>query len=386
MHPMQVRETVKATDPPRTETLAQKVRRLSVEFDGRAQVHDEGDSFVAENFTRLREEGLLAAAVPAELGGMGLEIRELAEMLRVLAWGCGSTALAFAMHTHSVAVPAWRWRHQPQAQAAVAPLLKRVAAEGAVVVTSGGSDWVGGSGRAERVEGGFRIHARKIFASSSPSGAILNTAAVAGDKVIHFAVPLSAPEVRMLDNWRALGMRGTGSQDIEIDGFFVPDDKVALTRNAGEWHAIWQIIAVTAMPLIYAVYLGIAEAAADIALGVARRRADAARNPCVAGEMEMALRAARWSHRAMVAEAERNDPCPETVAEVMLGRKLVECHAIATVDAAMELAGGQGFYRATGLERRFRDVQGARYHPMKREALLRYAGSVALGDPVDRIF
>lgn len=383
---MSVIETVKAVTPVTADDLEQMVQRLSAEFDGRAPVHDADDSFVAENFSRLREEGLLAAAVPKELGGMGLEMRDLAGMLRILGQGCGSTALAFAMHTHSVAMPAWRWRHQPQAKAAVEPLLKRVAADGAVVVTSGGSDWVGGSGRAERVDGGYRIHARKIFASSSPSGALLNTTAVAGDKVIHFSVPMSAPEVRMLDNWRTLGMRGTGSQDIQIDGFFVPDDKVALTRNAGEWHAIWQIIAVTAMPLIYAVYLGVAEAAAGIALGLARQREGASRNPCVVGEMELALRAARWSHQAMLAEAERNTPGPETVAEVMLGRKLVERHAIATVDAAMELAGGQGFYRATGLERRFRDVQGARYHPMKRDSLFRYAGSVALGDPVDRIF
>jgi hypothetical protein len=32
----------------------------------------------------------------------------------------------------------------------------------------------------------------------------------------------------------------------------------------------------------------------------------------------------------------------------------------------MELAGGAGFYRAAGLERRFRDMQGARYHPLQR--------------------
>ena len=48
---------------------------------------------------------------------------EVAEMLRVLAQSCGSTALAFSMHTHQVAIPAWRWRHQKVA--AVEPLLRR---------------------------------------------------------------------------------------------------------------------------------------------------------------------------------------------------------------------------------------------------------------------
>ena len=88
-------------------------------------------------------------------------------MLRILAHDCGSTALAFSMHTHQVAIPAWRWRHQKVA--AVEPLLKRVAAERIILLSSGGSDWIGGSGKAEKVEGGYRITARKVFTSGAPS-------------------------------------------------------------------------------------------------------------------------------------------------------------------------------------------------------------------------
>ena len=69
-------------------------------------------------------------------------------MLRILAHGCGSTALAFSMHTHQVAVPAWRWKHQKVA--AVEPLLRRVAAERLILLSSGGSDWIGGSGKPAR--------------------------------------------------------------------------------------------------------------------------------------------------------------------------------------------------------------------------------------------
>jgi alkylation response protein AidB-like acyl-CoA dehydrogenase len=52
----------------------------------------------------------------------------------------------------------------------------------------------------------------------------------------------------------------------------------------------------------------------------------------------------------------------------------------------MESAGGAGFYRSQGLERRFRDVQGARYHPMQPGPQAEYAGAMALGMPVDKIF
>jgi alkylation response protein AidB-like acyl-CoA dehydrogenase len=45
----------------------------------------------------------------------------------------------------------------------------------------------------------------------------------------------------------------------------------------------------------------------------------------------------------------------------------------------MELASGAGFYRDLGLERLFRDVQGARYHPLRGSPQLTYAGRMALG-------
>lgn len=255
-----------------------------------------------------------------------------------------------------------------------------------MLLSSGGTDWVGGSGRAERVEGGWRVHARKVFVSGAPMGNLLMTSARAGDEVIHFALPMDAPEVRMLDTWHTLGMRGTGSHDVEVDGYFVPDDKVPLKRRADEWHPVWHIIATLAFPLIYAAYLGVAESARDIALGIARTRKGAARQPRVAGEMEVALRGAQIAHHRVVAVAEADAPSAASVNEVMIGRRLVEAGAVRAVELAMELAGGQGFYRRTGLERCLRDVQAARYHPLRRETQEMYAGAMALGDPVDRIF
>ena len=97
-------------------------------------------------------------------------------MLRELAHGCSSTALAFSMHTHQVAIPAWRWRHQKVA--AVEPLLKRVAAERLILLSSGGSDWIGGSGKAVKVDGGYRITARKVFTSGAEAGDLLMTGAI----------------------------------------------------------------------------------------------------------------------------------------------------------------------------------------------------------------
>ena len=49
----------------------------------------------------------------------------------------------------------------------------------------------------------------------------------------------------------------------------------------------------------------------------------------------------------------------------------------------MEVVGGASFYRALGLERAFRDVQGARFHPLPEVPQLEYAGRLALGLDID---
>jgi alkylation response protein AidB-like acyl-CoA dehydrogenase len=369
--------------------LVATARQLGQVFAKRAADMDETDTFVAEHYEALKAAGLVEAGVPKELGGGGHDVDSLAAMLRELAHHCSSTALAFAMHTHQVAIPAWRWVHQKAAP--VEPLLKRVAAERIILLTSGGSDWIAGSGKAEKVDGGFRITARKIFSSGAPAGNLLMTSAVwdspdEGPQVLHFGVPMNSPNVRIIPVWKTLGMRATGSHDVLIDGHVVPDAAIALKRKAGEWHPVFHIIAMVAFPLIYSVYLGVAESARDIALEMAhKRRADPNVTQLV-GRMETELRGAQLAQAAMLAAVRGNKPGPETTNEIMIGRSLVASHAIAAVDLAMEAAGGAAFYRAAGLERRFRDIQGARYHPLQSGPQAAFAGSVALGLPTDRVF
>jgi indole-3-acetate monooxygenase len=257
------------------QTVIDVARELGPIFARRADERTNEDEFVADNYESLRESGLIEAGVPRELGGGGAGVDELAAMLRTLAYHCGSTALALSMHTHQVAVPAWRWKYQKVA--AVEPLLRRIAKERILLLSSGGSDWIAGSGKAEKVDGGYRITARKIFSSGAPAGDILMTSAVLETEgepatVLHFGIPMNSPHVKILDTWRTLGMRGTGSHDVLIEGYVLPETAVAARRKAGEWHPLFQIIATTAFPLIYSVYLGVAESARNIATGLAKRK------------------------------------------------------------------------------------------------------------------
>ena len=50
---------------------------------------------------------------------------------------------------------------------------------------------------------------------------------------------------------------------------------------------------------------------------------------------------------------------------------------------AMEVGGGQSFYRAAQLERCFRDVQGVRYHPIQEKTQVRLSGRHLFGLELD---
>jgi len=357
---------------------------LAPTFAARAASHDAADTFVSENYADLRGRRVFSAPVPAELGGGGASLAEMCEVLRTLAHACSSTALALSMHTHQVLIAAWRWR---QERAPVEPFLRRVATDELVIASSGGSDWLTGSGRADKVEGGYRVTGRKIFASGSPAADVFSTMAIYDDPVdgatvLHFAIPLDAPGVKRHDNWRTLGMRGTGSNDVTLDGVFVPDAAISARRPSGRWSHVWHIVAAIALPTIYSTYIGVAEAARDVALREAGRRRDDDAVQEMIGAMDTELMAARLAWRFMVDAASRGRVGPDVTNEVMIGRALVGQAALRTAEAAMEVAGGAGFFRSAGLERLFRDLQGARYHALRGPAQRRYAGRLALGlDP-----
>jgi alkylation response protein AidB-like acyl-CoA dehydrogenase len=355
-------------------------------FADRASACDANDAFVGDNFAELKACGVLAAGVPRELGGGGASYAELCRLLRTLGRYCGSTALALSMHTHAIATLVWRWRQSPEP---LDGLLRRIAGENLHLVTSGASDWLTPPGRAERVQGGWRITARKTFVSGIPTADLFMTQAIcndpqAGPTVLVFVIPTRQQGVTPLDNWRVLGMQGTGSHDVVIENALVSDDDILLCRPAGKWSPSFHLNpGMIPLPLVYAVYLGIAEAARDTALTVARQRRGDPGLAYLVGEMENDLASARMVHRDMVEAVETGTPGAESTNRIWIGRTLLGRAAIRVVERAMEVAGGSSIYRVSGIERLFRDVQAARFHRPQEHAQLRLSGRLALGFDVD---
>jgi alkylation response protein AidB-like acyl-CoA dehydrogenase len=245
-----------------------------------------------------------------------------------------------------------------------------------------------GSGTLTKVDGGFRFSGRKMFGSGVPAGDVLMTTGVyddpeRGPTVVHFPLSLNAQGVRILDTWKVLGMRGTGSHDIEITDAFVPDAAAGgVRRPAGKWHPFMHTVALVALPVIYAAYLGVAEEARNRALQLASRKKDDV-TAILIGEMENQLVTAQLAHAAMIQMTSDEKPGPDATIGILCRRTIVVNAVTATVQKALEAVGGPGFYRATGLERAFRDIQAARYHPIPEKSQTRLTGRVLLGLDID---
>ena len=370
------------TTEPGPRSWLEQIHELGREFEIRAADHDRDDSFVAENYAVLKEHGFFGALAPEDVGGGGVSHSSMCELLRTLAQYCSSTALAHSMHQHLVATTLWKFRHGQGGE----PLLRNVAAKQLVLVSTGANDWLESNGEAIRADGGYRVKAMKAFASQSAVGDLLVTSAPYHDpengwEVLHFPVSMNSDGVSVLTDWRALGMRGTGSHTVRLEGVFVPESSVVLRRPRGKFHPVFNVVVTVAMPLIMSVYVGIAQKAAQIAIEAAKRQNHP--KPHLAGAigaMLNELTSAELHLKDMIGIANDLDFKPEDqIGQDILSRKTNAANAcIGVVTQAMEIVGGTGFYRSFGLERLFRDVQAAKYHPLPQPDQQQFLGEFAL--------
>jgi alkylation response protein AidB-like acyl-CoA dehydrogenase len=206
-----------------------------------------------------------------------------------------------------------------------------------------------------------------------------------GPTVLHFSVPLTAAGVTIRDTGRTMGMRACGAHEVVLDGVYVPEAAVSFRRPRGAWAPLLNALPVVAGPLIMAVYLGVAEAARDLALQkVATKRED----PDVwylTGEMENALVSGQMAVQALIALCADYTFTPDVAtANAALIRKTIAAQALQqAVETALETVGRSGLLRGLGLERLVRDIHAAQFHQLPTTRQRRFSGRVALGlDPL----
>ncbi len=367
----------------KTETqMLDVIHELGKSFAERAANYDLEGTFVSENYEALKGVGLFGGLVPLELGGLGMSYPEMCNLIRTMAQYCGSTALAFAMHQHLVAASVWKYKHKGVGEAT----LRKVAERQLVLVSTGARDWLRSNGEVQRTEGGFLVSGKKHFASQSCAGDIAITSAPYLNedkewKVLHFPIPLTAKGVSLQDDWDVMGMRGTGSQCLVYDQVFVPEDNIALERDREGFHPVWNVVLTVAMPLIMSVYVGLAEKAVDIAIAKGKTYArNQAHFNYILGKLNNNLISAQTQWKAMYDMTNNFDfdlHQDFTVPILSLKTNVAEA-CMKTVSEAMEGIGGQSFYRKNGLERVFRDIQAAQFHPLPKWEQYAFCGEKLL--------
>lgn len=261
---------------------------------------------------------------------------------------------------------------------------------------------------AVREHGGFRLSGRRSFASNvSDAGWIWVTAACADETVdgapVTRAAFLPATEARIIRCWDTIGMRGTDSNDVELDGAFVPERRtfrIGIDHTPGPrydgplYRGAAMLLVASYIP---AVALGLARDALGEALALARdkspfasaaRLADRGAVQAKLGRAEGALRAARAylhdriGHGWDAATGGRELSLDEK-AELLLASAQSIDASVAAVHAAFAVAGTTGIHRGSRLERHLRDISVLKQQGFVSESRFETAAQVMLGLPPD---
>jgi alkylation response protein AidB-like acyl-CoA dehydrogenase len=397
---------------PAGEKFCELAERHAEEARDAAPGHDRDGTFPVEVFESMKASGFLAATVPEEFGGTGLASgHDVAAGLARLGRGDGSTAIAANMHLVFGLIAGRSLREARDAGDAgtterMAGYLSLLGAGviGAANATEAGTDLRHPLVEGVEVDGGWSLTGRKIFSTLSPIADLFFVPFRAGDRTGYAIVPRGSAGQTIRDNWDALGMRASGSHDIVYDGCFVPADFVDVSGAWGEESPMsLQIGTVGNIGLIGA-FLGIAEAARDLVVHMARTRTKAPSGRTIAerygiqhqvAEMEIDLetcRAAVERGGRLIDEQlfERPplevgmDELHEVTSAFQCAKVVANRKAIEVVDRALTISGGAGYLTANPLSRLYRDVRAGPFmQPFSPNELYEYVGKVALGLPPD---
>jgi alkylation response protein AidB-like acyl-CoA dehydrogenase len=149
--------------------LQQKCRELAADFAIRSAQHDRDASHPIENYQRLRDEGFLALTVARKWGGAGASFLDHTIAYEALGQGCPSTALAFNMHA-SVVMPLLECVEMAtETKRRIAQMVVHdrclIAGNFSEPITTALIGERPLKTRARRVDAGYSVSGRKMFAS-----------------------------------------------------------------------------------------------------------------------------------------------------------------------------------------------------------------------------
>jgi alkylation response protein AidB-like acyl-CoA dehydrogenase len=246
---------------------------------------------------------------------------------------------------------------------------------------------------AAKVDGGWLINGRKIFASLSGAAdyyGVLCTEDKPGRSMrdtLYLAVPAKTSGLTVTGDWDPLGMRGTVSRTLVLKDVLVPDSAQLMPRGLYYKAAMsWPHMFLTLAPT----YMGIAQAAYDFTVRYLRgevegqppvkRRMYPTKQIAVA-EMYIKLQQTRALFERTIAEATVNPPKEARLSCYATQYTIME-NANEICRLAIRTCGGQSMLKSLPLERLYRDSRcGSLMLPWTAELCLDRLGRETLYEP-----
>ena len=262
-------------------------------------------------------------------------------------------------------------------------------------------------GKAVPVDGGYLLSGRWSFASGIRHSNWISAGArvITEDPVYPAQVraTMRTSDVQIHDNWRVMGLRGTGSCDFSADGLFVPTSfayDVSLTEplRGGPIYRLGRPGFVTNEHSAFA--LGVARRALNTALEVGQSKTRGytsvnplARRPAfqrMLSESDLRLRATRLLNVEVLEEAsqavnEGHPPDPLLQTEMRSLCSYTTDVAVDIVTQAFRFAGGAALFDDSILQRCLRDINAGAQHQMVSDTAYENHGQFMLNLPDARV-
>ena len=330
---------------------------------------DEAERYDRSLFTAMGALGLTAAPFPAAVGGAGFSY--LAWTLVMEELGAADMAMAVSLSVHILSqYPVVTWGTDEQ-RARWLPAMQSGEALGAFALTEphAGSDAAAIRTRAERDGDSYRLTGTKIWISNAPEAdRYLVFATVDPDAgpsgITAFLIEKGAPGFRFGAHERKMGIRACPAAELVFEGCEVP----AANRLGAEGDGYR--IALSALGegrvSIAAACVGLARAGLEAAAGYLGERqafggplSDQQGLRFMLAEMARDVAAARALTREAAAAKDRGEPLAEVSS---LAKWTASDVAMRVATDAVQLFGGTGYSRETGVERLMRDAKGAQIY------------------------
>lgn len=390
-------------------TLAHELGRDK--FAARAAQWDQTASFPFANYDDLRAAGLLKLCVPESHGGLGADYATYMMLAAEIGRFCGATALTWNMHICStmwtgVLADGIDMTPEQRAEHAVRRELHfgRIVNDGALYAQPFSEGTAAAAGRApfgttaKKVDGGWLINGRKIWASLSGAAdyyGVLCTEDKGDDHpdardTLYISVPATSEGFSISGEWDPLGMRGTVSRNLAFKDVFVSDAEQLMPRGiyfkgAQTWPAMFFTLSPT--------YLGVANAAYDFTVQYLRgevpgeppiKRRQFPTKQITVAQMRIQLEAMKSLFSRAILEAKPN-PSKDEKMRLYAAHYSVMEGANDLCRLAIRTCGGQSMLKHLPLERLYRDSRcGALMLPWTAELILDRMGRETLYEPGEK--